>query len=254
MIFKRPIQRYSNMPEPETPWQRAGQIWDDRIGSARLQASNWRLMAFGALGLASCLAAALVWQSLQSRIVPYVVEVDHLGEPRAIAPADTAYRPSDPEISWFLARFISDVRARSLDPVLMRQDWLQAYDYAGTRGALFLDEYARANDPFAGGGDKTVSVEVTSVVRASDSSFQVKWTETSYDRGSLAGTARWTAILTISQRPPKNADVLRRNPLGLHVDAIAWSRELETASDRAPRPLSPAPAMGLAPEATASLN
>lgn len=130
MIFKRPIQRYSNMPEPETPWQRAGQIWDDRIGSARLQASNWRLMAFGALGLASCLAAALVWQSLQSRIVPYVVEVDHLGEPRAIAPADTAYRPSDPEISWFLARFISDVRARSLDPVLMRQDWLQAYDYA----------------------------------------------------------------------------------------------------------------------------
>jgi len=79
MRFKRAVQRYGRTPEPETPYQRAGQLWDERIGSARVQAKNWRLMAFGGLILTAGLSSALVWQSLQSRVTPYVVEVDRLG-------------------------------------------------------------------------------------------------------------------------------------------------------------------------------
>src|SRR3546814_11131070 len=56
-------------PEPATPYQRAGQMWDERIGSARVQARNWRLMAFGGLFLTTGLSSALVWQSMQSRVV-----------------------------------------------------------------------------------------------------------------------------------------------------------------------------------------
>src|SRR3546814_12342387 len=84
------------------------------------------------------------------------------------------------------------------------------------------------SNPFADVGRRTVSVQVTSVVRASDTSFQVKWTERAYERGSLAGTSRWTAMLTVKVQPPRSADVLRKNPLGLYVDAIDWSRELDT--------------------------
>ncbi|WP_068084096.1 conjugal transfer protein TrbF [Novosphingobium rosa] len=232
MLFKRPVQRYGQSPEPETPWQRAGQLWDERIGSARVQARNWRLMAFGTLALASGLSLALIWQSLQSRVVPYVVAVDHLGEPQAIAPAETEYQPTDPQIAWFLSHFISDVRSRSLDPVLMRESWLRAYDYVSPRGALFLGDYARGNDPFASAGEKTVSVTVTSVVRASPSSFQVKWVESAFERGAPTGTSRWTAMLTVSLKPPRSPDILRRNPLGLYVDAVDWSREFDAPVDR----------------------
>ena len=66
--------------------------------------------------------------------------------------------------------------------------------------------------------------------------FQVKWTETAYERGSLAGTSRWTAILSVVVRPPSSAEALRKNPLGLYVDAIDWSRELDVPPPR-PRPL-----------------
>ena len=61
-MFRRPIVRYGKTPEPETPYQRAGQVWDDRIGSARVQAKNWRFAFFGALALSGGLAAGLVWQ------------------------------------------------------------------------------------------------------------------------------------------------------------------------------------------------
>jgi type IV secretion system protein VirB5 len=241
MRFKRSVQRYGRTPEPETPYQRAGQLWDERIGSARVQARNWRLMAFGGLFLTTGLSGALVWQSMQSRVVPYVVAVDRLGEAQAVTPAEVDYRPTDPQVAWFLARFVTDVRGRSLDPVLMRDNWLQAYDFASKRGASFLGDYARTSNPFAEVGTRTVSVQVTSVVRASDTSFQVKWTESAYERGSLSGTSHWTGILTVALKPPKDAETLRKNPLGLYVDAIDWSKELDVPADRPPAPAAVVP-------------
>lgn len=251
MIFKRSVQRYARTPEPETPYQRAGQVWDDRIGSARVQARNWRLIAFGMLALTGAMSGGLIWQSLQSRVTPYVVEVDRLGAARAVNKAEAGYTPTDPQIAWQLARFIENVRSISLDPVLMRRDWLSAYGFVTARGARFLNDYARRAAPFARIGEHTVSVQVTSVVRASDRSFQVKWTEAAYDRGSETGTSHWTGILTIVTRPPASADTLRQNPLGIYVDAIDWTRELDpTAPNNGEKPLPVAvrqPSGGTAP-------
>lgn len=240
MLFKRPVQRYGKTPEPVTPYQKAGQLWDERIGTARVQASNWRLIAFGCLALSTGLSGGLLWQSMQDRVVPYVVEVDRFGEARAIAPAIQNYQPDDAQIAWHLGRFIQNVRSVSTDAVLVRQSWLSAYDFATDRAALFLNEYAKANDPFGQIGTRSVSVQVTSVVRASDSSFQVKWTEQVFERGSLASTTRWTAILTIVIRPPTNTDQLRKNPLGVFINAIGWSRELDSAAPTSVSPKEPA--------------
>ena len=235
MLFKRPIQRYGTTPEPVTPYQKAAQLWDERIGSARVQARNWRLMAFGCLALSVGLSGGLLWQSLQSRVTPYVVEVDKFGEARAVAPAIQNYQPADAQIAWHLARFITKVRSVSTDPVLVRQNWLSAYDFATDRAALFLNDHAKKNDPFSAIGTRSVSVQVTSVVRASDASFQVKWTEQVYERGSLARTERWTAILTVVIQTPRTAEQLRKNPLGVFVNAIDWSRELDAAAPSLPK-------------------
>lgn len=244
MKFRRAVQRYGRTPEPQTPYQRAAQVWDDRLGSARVQARNWRLMAFGGLALSTALSGGLLWQSTQSRVVPYVVAVDRLGEANAVEPADRDYQPTDPQIAWFLAKFITDVRSVSLDPVLMRQNWLSAYDFATARGARFLSSYARESNPFGEIGTRTVSVQVTSVVRASDRSFELKWTESEYERGNPAGTSHWTAILSVVRRPPSTADTLRKNPLGLYIDGIDWSQEIDTERQSASAPPTPNPMLG----------
>ncbi|HTM78547.1 MAG TPA: conjugal transfer protein TrbF [Devosia sp.] len=226
-MFKRSTQRYGRMPEPVTPYQRAEQVWDERLGSARVQAMNWRLATFGMLGVSAALAGGIIWLASQSRITPYVVEVSKLGQAQAVAPALQAYKPSDGAVAWYLAHFISNVRALSSDPVVTRQNWLEAYDYATNHGAAFLNQFAQANDPFKAMGERTVSVQVTSVVRMSDRSFQVKWTEQAYDRNTRVRTERWTGILSIILKPASTADALRKNPLGIYVNAIDWSRELD---------------------------
>ena len=225
-MFRRPSIRYATSPEAVTPYQRASQVWDDRIGSARVQARNWRLAFFGCLALSGGLATGLVVQSLRGRVVPWVVEVDKLGEARAIASAEAGYTPSDPQIAFQLARFIEEVRSIPADPVVLRQNWLRAYDFASDKGALALNDYARTNDPFAHVGKIQVAVDVSSVIRASSDSFRIAWTERRYVDGALADTTRWSAIVTVVMREARSADALRKNPLGLFVNAFNWSKEL----------------------------
>ena len=225
-MFKRPSTHYGKSPEPETPYQRAAQVWDDRIGSARVQAKNWRLMAFGSLALSAALSAGLFWQSMNGSIVPWVVQVDRLGQAQAIAPATADYQPNDAQIAFYLARFIEQVRGIPADAIIVRQNWLRAYDFTTQAGALTLNDYARSNDPFAKVGKSQVAVEVSSVIRASPSSFRVAWIERRYQDGSLASTERWSAILTVAVQPPRDADTLRKNPLGIYINAINWSKEL----------------------------
>ncbi|KUM25806.1 conjugal transfer protein TrbF [Mesorhizobium loti] len=225
-IFRRPAVHYGKTPQPETPYQKAAQVWDERIGSAREQARNWRYMAFGSLILSVGLAGSLVWQSAKGSVVPWVVQVDALGQAQAVAPAAADYKPTDPQIAWHLARFIEQVRSIPADPIIVRQDWLRAYEWTTDQGAAALNDYARANEPFSKIGKQQVAVEVSSVIRASADSFRVAWTERHYENGQLSTTEHWTAILTIVVQPPRDAERLRVNPLGIYVNAINWSREM----------------------------
>jgi type IV secretion system protein VirB5 len=225
-VFRRPTTRYGATPAPETPYQRAGQVWDERIGSARVQAKNWRFAFFGMLALSGTLAAGLVWLSSRGTVTPWVVQVDRLGQAQAVAPAVADYRPTDPQIAWHLARFVEEVRGVPADPVVLRQNWLEAYAYVTDKGALALNDYARTNDPFSKVGKTQVAIEVSSVIRASPDSFRVAWIERRYVDDALAATERWSAILTITVQTPTDADRLKKNPLGVYVHALNWSKEL----------------------------
>ena len=226
MLFKRSSMNYGDTPAPETPYSRAQQMWDERIGSSRVQAANWRYAAFGSMLIAAASVGGLIWQSNRSIITPYIVEIDGQGAVRNIGPATENYTPSDAVVAHALANFIRNVRAVSIDPVVVRENWLKAYDFATDRGAIALNDYARENDPFTDVGRRSVNVDVTSVVRASDDSFEIRWTEKTYASGQFQKLERFTAHLTVVLSPPRTADALHKNPLGLYVHGINWSKDL----------------------------
>ena len=228
MTWRRASMRFGDTRAPATPYQRAEQLWDERIGSARVQAANWRLMAFGALALAAIAMGDDIRARSRSTVTPYVVEVDHTGAVQAVAPAIADYAPSDAQLAFFLARFIGNVRALSVDPVVVRQAWLDAYDAITSHAKPVLDTYAQGADPFGHIGRRAVTIDVTSVVRASDRSFRIAWVEHPFEEGAALPPQRWSAILTVIVQTPRTEDRLRKNPLGIFIDAIAWSQELGT--------------------------
>jgi len=230
-MFKRASAAYGQTPEPETPYQKAGQVWDERVGSARVQAANWRYMAFGCLALAIASSAGLVWRSLQSTVTPYVVEVDELGAVQAVGHAIARYEPTDAQIAHHLARFLENTRGLSVDPVVVRQNWLDAYDFTTDRGAMVLNDYARDNDPFENVGRRSRTVDVVSVVRVSDDTFQARWIEKTYENAALNGTERFTALMTLVVDPPTDTASLRANPLGIFIHGLNWGQDLDTGDN-----------------------
>ena len=103
-----------------------------------------------------------------------------------------------------------------------------------SRAANMLNEYARDNDPFSKIGERTIAVEVTSITRASTASFQIRWLERRYVNGLKAATERWTALASVLIDLPRDVETLRKNPLGIYVTSLNWSRELETTSEKPP--------------------
>ncbi len=52
--FRSPARSFAAEPA-DTPYRRAQQEWDARMGSAVLSARSWRTIAFGSLALAGAL-------------------------------------------------------------------------------------------------------------------------------------------------------------------------------------------------------
>lgn len=225
-MFRRPEIRYGTTPEPDTPYRRARQAWDDREGRLAVTGRRAWVVALVQGGVIAVLAAALVWQGARGHVVPWVVEVDRFGEARTVGPATADFKPSDFIIAARLERFIEEVRSVSSDPVVVTRNWLSAYQFTTDKGAAALTAFGKTNDPRERVGKEQVSVDVTNVLRASPTSFRVAWIERHYQDGALASTERWSAILTLVDRPTNRVERLKLNPLHLYVDAIDWSKEM----------------------------
>ena len=225
-LFKRAEKAYGGSAPLHTPYARAAQEWDDRIGSARVQARNWRLVAFSALALAGISLGAFVISASTTHIATYVVPVNEFGRPGKIVLAGDVYNPSNAEISYFLADWVALVRGKSTDGIVIGDNWKKAYRFVTPQAEQTLSAYAKENDPFANVGKEARTIEVQSVLPRTKDTFQVTWREAVYTGGVPSPPVRWTGLFTVKIVPPKTEQQLRANPLGIYITSYQWSREL----------------------------
>lgn len=218
-----------NLEASTVPYLDARREWNERYGDYISRARNWRLAALGSLLVNAILAAGLVWQASQSRIVPYVVEVDQLGQAVAVRSAERT-GPTDPRvIKAQLAAFVTWARTISTDTPLMKAALWNAYGMSGTQAKSYLDEYYQAHSPFDRADRETVAVEINAVLPLTEQSYQISWTETARDlQGRPSGQTHWQASLTIAINPPRDEKTIiaSKNPLGIYVNTLNWTQKL----------------------------
>ena len=226
-MFPKQTRSYTSDPSQQSPFARAAQVWDDRIGNARVQARNWRLLALASLGLTAALAGGLIYETTQTRVEAYVVEIDPTGRPGQIQLLGQRYDPTAAQIAFYVAELVRKTRSKPIDPVVLKQNWDAAYRFLAGDAVTAMNEYAAKADPFSSAKrDIAVAVEVISVVQRSDGSFEVRWKQTSYERGSQAAVSYWTGLFTTRIFPPKTSQALFNNPLGVYVTNFNWTEEM----------------------------
>ena len=212
---------------PVTPYQKASEEWDNRIGSARVQARNWRMMTLILAALSAVLGGGLVYQSAKSTVTPYVVEVNSDGLVRAVGPAArSSYVPNPAVLQYFIGQFVTYVRSLPADPVVAKNQWLSAYAYLRQSAANTLNEIALKEQPLKRVGQEMVSVRIKSIVPLSKESYQVRWEENSYNRDGIpSGVKNMTGLFTVEIKPPTDEKALKANPLGLFITQFNWSQD-----------------------------
>jgi len=210
------------------PYVEARREWNDRYLELVLERRWWQAVAGAELVVTLILAGGLVWLSLQHKTIPYVVEVDALGAALAIKPAENAgYTADERIVRYQLAAFIRGARQVMTDRIAMKKGLEQVYAYARGAARTYLDEYYRADNPFEIAKTYAVVPTVTSLLRLSPTSWQIRWTEEQRGLdGLLLGKSQWEGVVTTEVVPPTSEDTIHVNPLGLYVTDIRWTKQL----------------------------
>jgi len=203
----------------------------ERSAATTKTANNWRLGFWAASLISLVLAVGLVYVSSQSRLVPYVVEVDSLHQAVAYKRADRMEAPSDLVLRAQIAAEVSDLRGISSDAEYEAKTVIpRVYTFLLGPAKIYADERFRGESPIVAGKDKTRRVHIDSIVRASSSSFQVDWTEeTRTPHGEVTATDHLRGLFTYAMRSdvPNSAageEALLANPLGLYITQMSWDR------------------------------
>jgi type IV secretion system protein VirB5 len=157
--------------------------------------------------------------------VPYVVEVDKLGDVVAISRTDRAAPVDARVVKAQLAAWIVAVRSVSSDPVAEKAALSRSYALAASNATTFLNDYYRQHSPF--GQARSVAVSVDAVLPISERTYQVQWSEDARDaQGRAGGTSHWIASLTLAFDPPSDERGVLANPLGVYITGVSWTQRL----------------------------
>jgi type IV secretion system protein VirB5 len=182
-------------------------------------------------GIVALIATAgIVWMSIRSRVVPFVVLVDSLGRPVASGIAEQASGNDDRLRRATIFTWIENLRLVTTDGIAQRKAIDRVYaDIAnGSAAQTFISDFYRSAPPASRAQTETVSVEVNSVLPTSDRTYEVEWVETTRDLyGAVKGTDHWKGSFSVVINPPKDERQARVNPVGLYITNASWAKVLQ---------------------------
>jgi type IV secretory pathway TrbF-like protein len=222
--------------ENENPYLAARRTCNDQSASNIASRQMWQLTGILSLLIALGAVGGVVYIGSQSKFIPYVVQVDKLGQAAAVAPAQRAAPADNRVVLAAVAAWVADIRTVTPDIALQRKAIFRVFSMLAPNDAATAKAKERFNgtedsSPFKRAAKETVSVEMSSVLPQTGDTWQVDWIETVHDRqGMVKGQPqRWRALVTVYSVPPTadtTEEQMRNNPLGIYVREFSWSKQL----------------------------
>ena len=251
LIFKKPAPgadrdardpRRSNEPmrggrragEVENPYLAARRTWNDHVGSVVSQRQTWQVIGILSLLIALAGVGGVIAIGSQSKFIPYVVQVDKLGQTIAAGPVQAADKADQRVVHASVSEFINDARIVTPDVAFQRKAVFRVYAKLAPNdpATAKMNEWLNGNEdasPFKRAAKEMVSVEIKSVLPQTADTWQVDWVETTRDRqGTVKGvpvTMRALVTTYAADTTPQTTDEqLRNNPMSIYVRDFSWSR------------------------------
>src|SRR3954454_11873689 len=125
------VQDYGTGQPVLSPFQRARQEWDDRIGAPVVRAKNWRLAFFVSQVPLTLVTGALIYKVFFAPLDLWAIPTNEQGIVTGTAQRFAAqrYEPTRDQVAADLAQWIEWVRTRPADGVKLRADIEKSYNF-----------------------------------------------------------------------------------------------------------------------------
>ena len=206
--------------------------WLERYGSYIARAKNWRFAAIGFVISNVMLAMGLVHEADRVKVVPYVVEVNRLGESVRLAQAIQAgaFNGNNVITRYVLAQWVNDVFSRIPDNHAEQQQVLKAYDFVSQGASRALNAYFKTHNPYGAKGFRDVQIVSCLPMAGTKNVWQVIWEAVQYGKPSDGSPVVWqkrfTATLQIAISPPTTAKAAQYNPFGIYITNFTYQEDL----------------------------
>lgn len=222
-FFSKKNKESAKIKEIPSPYLNGREEWYERYGSFIKQRDSWRTFALIMTFIALVCISGNIYQATQSKIIPYIVEVDKLGRAAAIAPVDENKRYSITKIiPSVIAMIITDWRTVTADVELQKRMIKRlGYFTTGSAKGYFSDWY-KLNNPYERGKEKLITVELKSLpLPITKDSYRAEWLETTRNHnGEVLETVRYEATVTIQTNTPTSEQMILNNPTGIFITSI----------------------------------
>ena len=234
-IFKKIQKKYFTFSESAN--FNAKNVWNSRISEFFWKYRAWQMLTILSMLIALVAISGIIYIGSQSKFIPYIVEVNKLGETIVVGKAQTGTIKDPRIIRAKVANFIDTLRLVSIDPALQRNyiyktyDSLRRGDPAFEKANIFYQD--NKTNPFILGESISRNVEITSLNRQTDETYQIDWLEKTYDKkGILLYVKEFRALVTVFLSPidVESVDKLIENPLGIFIKDYNIS-ELKTSDN-----------------------
>ena len=213
----------------KSPYLAARDEWNERYRDLIAAARNWRLLAVTSSVVALVAVLGLIVIGAKPKVIPYIVAVDNLGKVVSQGTAVQASVADDRLKRAALWSWVQDWRMVSSDAAVEKNAIERVYAQVGngTPAAIRISDAYRDGSPLKLAQTETISVNVRALYASSKESYEVEWTETTFDlKGEQIGTQNYKGVITISIHPPEDEGLARVNPLGIYVTNVSWSKVL----------------------------
>lgn len=214
------------------PYLAGRKEWNERYGDHIKAKKIWQAVAIVSLFVVLLCVAWLGFIGSQNKLIPYLVEVDKLGRSVVVGPVQqvSTQQERGKITKAQLSRFIFSLRTVSTDATLQKQMLFDAYSMinpADPSGALIAEYFGDGkgpNSPFVRAATMMVKVEISTVLKQTDTTWEVEWEEIIRDRkGGYIGKKRMRALLQIYYAIPNSYKAVYSNPTGVFVKTFSWS-------------------------------
>lgn len=218
-------------PVRVSPYHAARLEHDRRFGDL----NNHNRFLRGALLLSLAVNVFTGWKNVElasaSQVVPYIVEVDRLGQMTAFGEVGTWADPAQRQISAEIVRVINGLRTVYADPIAQGDATREGYGRVRGDARKFIDGYFSdpALNPWVLSENIVRQVDVSSVRRYPGTDrWAVEWVEREIPiRGGSARVRNWKAEITTKVIPPRSREELMANFSGVYITGLDWQATTE---------------------------